>query len=151
MLSTDNTSFASPGERLLLINTPMKDATWFLEASGYLNKESMPYLIAAIQAARHGEPFCPVVDLTLVEQIDTEAGEQLADLVERGDVNLLGETPPGQNRPPRLAVMLKESRLEAIESILSVVRLRRLDGLADCPVSGELLARLQRSRALPAA
>ena len=144
MLRTATVSFTSPGERLLLINTPIKDAPWFLEASGYLNNESMPYLNAAIQAARHGEPYCPVLDLTLVEQIDTDASEQLANLVERGEVNLLSETPPDQQLPARLAVVLRESRLEAAESILSLVRQRRNDGLADCPVIAQMLARLQR-------
>ena len=149
MISTITTSFTSPGERMLLISTPINDAPWYLQASGFLNDDSMPYLYAAIQAAGHGEPFCPVLDLTLVEQIDTAAGEQLADLVERGDVNLLSEIPANQTLTPRLAVMLRESRLEAAESILSLVRQRRHQGLADCPVSAQLLTRLQSPGILP--
>ena len=52
---------------MLLTYAPIADAPWYLVASGSLTVDSIPYVVAAVQAARYGQLFCPVLDLTLVE------------------------------------------------------------------------------------
>ncbi len=128
---------------MLLITAPIADAPWYLMASGPLSVDSMPHVLAAIQAVRYGEVICPVLDLTTVDLIDAEAGNRLAEMVDRGDMNILGPGMSLASVPARLAAVVRESHLEAMETVLALIRRRRHDGIADHPAIAGLLDRLR--------
>ncbi len=81
-----------------------------------------------------------MLDLTLVERVDREAGERLAEMVARGEVNLLGGD---LVLPMHLAAVVRESHLEAVEAVLTLVRQRRHDGIDDTPALSALLERIR--------
>ena len=86
----------------------------------------------------------PILDLALLDMIDPDAADRLAGMVERGEVSLLAPDPEAVNAMPvRLTMILRESHLEAVDALLTLVRRRRYDGFSDSPVLTELLKRIR--------
>jgi hypothetical protein len=128
---------------MFLISAPITEAPWYLLANGPLSVGSLPHVLAAVQAARYGEVMCPVLDLTMAGPVDADAGKCLAEMVDRGDLNVLG---PGINHvsmAPGLAAVIRESHLEALETVVALIRRRRHEGLADSATISDLLDRLR--------
>jgi hypothetical protein len=146
-LSTQEQSLSSPGERMLIISSPLAEAPWYLEASGSLTVDSITHLRAAIQAAQHGELDIPVLDITKVQSIEPAAGDALASMVLAGEISLLGANSMQPPMPIRLAAVFRESRLEATEAIFALIRQRRHDGIADTEAVSRLLDHLRASLA----
>ena len=63
--------------------------------------------------------------------------------MDRGEVCLLVSEAATAAIPPRLAAVVRESHLEAMEAVLALVRRRRHDGIADSPTIAGLLERLR--------
>jgi hypothetical protein len=95
---------------------------------------------AVVSATRADQKSSPVLDLTLVERVDREAGERLAEMVARGEINLLGGH---LVLPARLATVVRESHLEAVEAVLALIRQLRHDGIDDTPTLAALLERIR--------
>ena len=111
---------------MFTVSTPLLDAPWYVMATGPLTTQSFSHLEAAIQAAQYGEISAPILDLSLLDRIDPDAADQLAGMVERGEVSLLAPAPDAINgMPPRLTTILRESHLEAVEALFTLVRRRR--------------------------
>ena len=129
---------------MFTVSTPLVDAPWYVVATGPLTTQSFSHLEAAIQAAQHGETSAPILDLALLDMIDPDAADRLAGMVERGEVSLLAPDPEAVNAMPvRLTMILRESHLEAVDALLTLVRRRRYDGFSDGPVLTELLKRIR--------
>jgi hypothetical protein len=122
------------------IRTPITGAPWYFCASGHITADSVRQVEAVVSAASSGQDASPVLDLTLVERVDREAGERLAEMVARGEVNLLGGD---LVLPMHLAAVVRESHLEAVEAVLTLVRQRRHDGIDDTPALSALLERIR--------
>jgi len=120
------------------IRTPITGAPWYLCATGHVTADSVKHIEVAVSTVPEASTL--VLDLTLVERVDREAGERLAEMAARGEVNLLGGV---LVLPAQLAAMVRESHLEAVEAVLALVRQRRHDGLDDTPAIAALLERIR--------
>lgn len=117
----------------------MFQTPWYVLATGPLTTQSFSHLEAATQAAQHGEISAPILDLSLLDRIDPDAADQLVGMVERCEVSLLAPDLDAIGAmPARLTTILRESHLEAVEALLTLVRRRRFEGLSDGPVLAEL-------------
>jgi hypothetical protein len=121
------------------IYTPIAGAPWYFCAAGHVTADSLKQIESVISAVLPDAQSIPVLDLTLVE-VDREAGERLAAMVARGDVNLLGGA---LVLPPPLTAVVLESHLEAVEAVLTFVRQRRNEGMEDTPALSALLERIR--------
>ena len=122
------------------IRTPIAGAPWYFCTTGHITADSVRQVEAVVSATRADQKSSPVLDLTLVERVDREAGERLAEMVARGEINLLGGH---LVLPVRLATVVRESHLEAVEAVLALIRQLRHDGIDDTPTLAALLERIR--------
>lgn len=125
------------------VSSPLSDAPWYKTVSGSLHQGSVSQMITAIdEAAKATARERPVIDLSTAECVETGVVIQLAELVERGQLNLvvqLGRLVPAL--PARLAAVLGESQVEARETLLGHIKQRREQGLEDCDAIRAMLTR----------
>lgn len=122
------------------IRNPITGAPWYFCAIGHVTADSVKQIEAVVSAACPDKISRPVLDLTLVDRVDREAGERLAEMAANGEVNLLGGT---LDLPEHLAAVVRESHLEAMEAVLALIRQLRHDGIDDTPALAALLERIR--------